>query len=227
MNQTIMFSRIALCAVCCVTTAQPLSGQAPTSEQAPRVLYGAVGGVNFASLSGEIPHSGGNEFGETRTAFLVGGFARLRLSSIFGVEPEILYSRQGADAEEYGGIENRVTVKLDYLEIPVLAVISVPVRSSTVAPSLYAGPALAVRLSCTAEEDPAEGDATEDCGDDLKSTDFGLVFGGDVEIRFGRYSLLAGARYDFGLAGIDESGDYDIKRRVASVILGLGIRPGS
>ncbi len=220
-----VLSRIALSVLCCLAIAQPLSGQVP-SEKAPRALFGAMGGVNFANLSGEIPFSGGAEFGQTRTAFLFGGFARLRLSPIFGVEPEILYSRQGADAQEYGGIENPVTVKLDYLEIPVLAVITLPVGSRSVAPSLFAGPALAVRLSCTAEEDPAEGDATEDCGDDIKSTDFGLVFGGDVEIRFGRYSLLAGARYELGLAAIDESGEYDIKRRVTSVIVGFGISPG-
>ena len=226
MNKTNRLARITLSALCCVAIAQPLSGQAPSDEQGTRTLFGAMGGLNFAKLSGEIPFSGGAEFGQTHTTFVVGGFARLRLSPIFGVEPEILYSRQGSDAAEYGGIENPVTVKLDYLEVPVLAVLTVPVRSNSVAPSLYAGPALAVRLSCTAEEDPAEGDATEDCSDDLKSTDFGLVLGGDVEIRLGRYSLLVGARYELGLTAIDESGDYDVKRRLASVVVGFGISPG-
>src|SRR4249919_385370 len=71
--------------------------------------FGIKGGVNFATLSGDD----NNDLG-TRTSFHIGGLAHLHLSKQFAIQPELMYSGQGADFN--GG-----DIKLSYINIPVIA----------------------------------------------------------------------------------------------------------
>lgn len=71
--------------------------------------FGAKAGLNFATLEGD-----GFEDLDSRTGFLVGLVAELPVSKRFSVQPELLYSGQGATAS------GDRTFKLDYVSLPLM-----------------------------------------------------------------------------------------------------------
>lgn len=74
------------------------------------VNLGAKAGINFATLKGgEHENFGG------RTGFHLGLVAEMPSTSKFSVQPEILYSRQGAT-----GLDGDRTLKLDYVSVPLM-----------------------------------------------------------------------------------------------------------
>ena len=70
--------------------------------------FGLKGGVNFAKLNFE-----GNTDVNTRTSFHLGGLAHFHLSKQFAIQPELMYSGQGAS---YAGGD----IKLSYINVPVI-----------------------------------------------------------------------------------------------------------
>src|SRR6476660_6239978 len=76
--------------------------------QPPDVHFGLKGGVNIASLNVE----NGVDF-NSRASLYIGGLAHIHVSPHFAVQPELYYSGQG-------GKDGGETVRLGYLNIPVL-----------------------------------------------------------------------------------------------------------
>jgi hypothetical protein len=59
--------------------------------QAQSIRFGAKAGVNFASVGGEdVPNL------EGKTGFHIGGLVEILFTEKLGIQPEILYSTQGA-----------------------------------------------------------------------------------------------------------------------------------
>lgn len=79
--------------------------------------FGVKGGVNFTNLT-----SDGFEDNNSRTGFHIGVLAEIPVSDRFSVQPEVLYSTQGAEADRFFGTE-RVNgeYQLDYIQVPVIA----------------------------------------------------------------------------------------------------------
>ncbi len=109
------------------------------------VAIGAKLGLNVADVSVSP-----SEPTDSRTAFAGGASLSIRVLDAFAIQPELLYSQQGAGSSEDG-----VTAFLnqDYLTIPVLAKVVFPIPESAVRPILYVGPyvgpALAFEISCS------------------------------------------------------------------------------
>jgi opacity protein-like surface antigen len=82
------------------------------------VNFGAKAGVNLSNLSSD-------NFTETsmRTGFHLGLLAEIPITNKFSVQPELLYSTQGTEADEItlGGSPTKAEYKMDYLQVPVLA----------------------------------------------------------------------------------------------------------
>jgi hypothetical protein len=105
----------------------------------------------------------------------------------FGIQPELLYSRQGfaVDGE---------AVSFDYLTVPVMAKLYV-----TEGFNIEAGPYLAYLLSLSPSSTVIEG--VQISLDALKGgMDMGVAFGMGYETKMG---LTLGARYALGLSGMD------------------------
>src|SRR5687768_2381617 len=83
---------------------------------AQETKFGVKAGVNFANLSGD------DVFGDnsTKIGFNVGGFAEIKLSEKFAIQPEILYSTQGTKSE-IEGVDDDIFLNLSYLNVPVMA----------------------------------------------------------------------------------------------------------
>ncbi|MBT8320370.1 MAG: PorT family protein [Eudoraea sp.] len=145
-----------------------------------QVKFGAKAGVNFSDITGEMVDSFNG-----RTSIHFGVMSEFTLSDMFALQPELLYSSQGSDYEEE---EFSGTVKVDYLNIPVMAKIYV-------ADGFFfqAGPQVGFLLSATDEYDDEE----DDIKDFLKGTDFGFNLGLGYKLDSG---LQFDARYNIGLS---------------------------
>ncbi len=185
---------------------------------------GVKAGINLAT------HGGGDadEHHKNRTAFIGGGFLTYALMNMLVVQPEVLFSMKGYKWE-HGG--SKWTGKYNYLEIPILFKYQIPMEGS-IRPNLFAGPAPAFLLSAEEEWEYSDhngigftnGDdhsGTTDVKDDTNSFDFGLIFGGGVDIDMGSGMLVFDVRYNLGLTKIDSRDDpNDIKNQVISIVAG-------
>ena len=124
--------------------------------------------------------------------------AEIMVSDMFAVQPELLYSSQGSDYDESDeGFDVSGTVKVDYLNIPVMAKYYVVEGFS-----IEAGPQIGFLLSATDEYDNEEDDIKEF----LKGTDFGVNLGVGYKLENG---LNFGARYNLGLSDNLDVDDFE------------------
>lgn len=177
------------------------NAQTQPTKGSDEISFGVKAGVNFASITGDE-----TDDLSSLTGFHFGGFVNIPVSGNFSVQPEILYSAQGAkyeDSDDYDG-----KFKLNYLNIPVMAKIEVADGFT-----LEAGPQIGFLLSAKDDytyvgPDPGFSDDSgeDDIKDFIKSTDFGINFGLGYEMESG---LSFGARYSLGISNIIDSDDID------------------
>ena len=87
--------------------------------QAVAQNFGFKGGYNYSSLNGEVANDSSLK---GRSGFYVGALLELPLGDVISLQPELVYSRQGA-SWEYKTLGTTTTkdLKMDYLNIPVMA----------------------------------------------------------------------------------------------------------
>ena len=147
--------------------------------------FGIKGGLNVSTLrSTDFSNTIDWDF---RKSVHLGIFLELGLTEKFAIQPELLYSAQGANRNT----DDSVT-KLDYLILPIMAKYYVAQGFS-----VEAGPQLGLLLS--AKE---SGDENLDLKENIKGTDIGLGMG--VGYTFIN-NLVFGTRFVFGLSNLDET----------------------
>ncbi len=175
-----------------------------TAVNAQEVRLGVKGGVNFATFNGD-------NLGDikSRTGFHLGGLVEIPVSERFAVQPEVLYSAQGAEYRDAGtemGVDYdyRVTQKLDYISVPVMAKYYVVDGLA-----IEAGPQVSFLTSSKGEFEGTAGGITvsgdEDL-DDVSGIDFSLGAGASYRLPMG---VFFGARYNFGLTNVNDGDDAD------------------
>jgi hypothetical protein len=171
-----------------------------TDSYAQDISFGAKAGLNFASITGDdVDDLDG------RTAFHVGVVVEISVSDKFSVQPELFYSSQGATmedsyTEEGFNVREDGTIKLDYINLPIMAKYYVAEGFS-----LEAGPQIGFLMNSEAEVDlTVSGDGvsesitiSEDLKDHVKGIDFGFNFGLGYKLENG---LNFDARYNLGLS---------------------------
>lgn len=173
--------------------------------------FGVKGGLNVANLnfSGQGAPSTSSLVG-----FHIGGFAEIKVSDKFSIQPELLYSTQGAKFEI---TQEGVTInsfKLGYINLPVMAKYYVANKFN-----LEVGPQIGFLTSAKAN---ASGlGSTVDVGvkKAFESVDFGLNFGAGYDFT---ENVSAGVRYNVGLSNIAKTEDADndtVKNSVLSLSL--------
>ena len=87
--------------------------------QANAQNFGFKGGYNYSSFNGEVAKD--NTL-KGLSGFYVGALLELPLGDVISLQPEVIYSRQGAAWEQKDILgEFKKDLKLDYLNIPVMA----------------------------------------------------------------------------------------------------------
>ncbi|MBL7108046.1 MAG: PorT family protein [Candidatus Cloacimonetes bacterium] len=170
-------------------------------------------GLNLSTFTGDDADWEGVDK-KMRIGFAIGGFITYEINEMFALQPELYYSMQGAKYKSSEGEDGTLIFKYNYIQVPILAKVNIPVEGS-VAPNIFLGPAIGIKVSSKIwwEE---EGEEEEEDAEDVKSTDFGLVFGAGVE--FGK--ITVDARYNLGLSTIADEGDADDKNSVISLMVG-------
>jgi hypothetical protein len=194
------------------------------------ITIGIKGGIIITDLAVDDPTDPSDL--DTRTSFAVGPFLELGISDVFSIQPEVLYTQKGAkDTED--GVD--LTIKLNYIEVPVLLKARLSPAGSAVRPSVYAGPVVAFESKCEVEGSDGGVSVTLDCVDEdglgleTKSVDFGVALGAGISIPAGSVIVVGDARYTLGLSDINDTAgleEVEIKNRTWSVFLGVGFPVG-
>lgn len=164
----------------------------------PISLYGQVnlgfkGGMSLATIGGA---DAGDDTGY-KTGFGVGAFLEFPVNDVVSIQPELLYMQRGAEETEGGAT---YTIAVDYVEIPVLLRLNVPVEGS-VAPYFLVGPSISFKSGCELryEEDGVEVRLEcEEAEVEIKSIDFAGVVGAGLSFEAGPGNVTVGARYNYG-----------------------------
>jgi len=165
------------------------------------IKFGAKAGLNLATLSGDL------EGVSSRTSFHIGGMAEVMLNDEFAVQPELLYSSQGAKLDDG-------TLAFNYLNLPIMGKYFVS-DEFTIEAGPQFGYLLSAKLKYDSEDNGGGGTTvdetvgrnakinqaamaeTEDVKDDVKSFDYGLNVGASYILENG---INISLRYYLGLA---------------------------
>lgn len=161
-----------------------------TTAQSQEIRLGAKLGLNIASLGGDSYGLG--SLG-SRTSFHIGGLAEIPLSGNFALQPEILYSAEGADWSL--GTLGSSDLKLDYIRVPVLAKYYFIEGLSA-----ELGPSFGVLMNAKAGD--------EDIKDGYNSFDVAIAVGASYRLNMGVFFSL---RYNKGLLNVNDTNESNIK----------------
>jgi hypothetical protein len=156
-----------------------------------------------------------------RFGFNVGLYGQLFSSEVFALQPELLFSTKGSRDEFDGIADETVKFNLNYLDLPVLAVIKLGESAE-----IHAGAYASYLLNANISYEGDLGNGGEDIDrDNFKSYDYGLV--GGFGLNFG--NLQVGARYNYGLVKLADSDAAEIvlgdaKNSVAQVYMAINLR---
>jgi hypothetical protein len=135
--------------------------------------------------------------GNALIGFHAGVYGQFLSSKIFAIQPELLFSTKGYKAQYTEPANQEIKYKLNYLDLPVLAVIKLGDAGE-----IHLGGYASYLLSATISYDPNLTTGINKISkDDLKSYDYGLS--GGLGINFGNFQI--GARYNFGLVSLADS----------------------
>jgi hypothetical protein len=172
---------------------------ASVDMQAQLVKFGFKGGLNYANQNGSnITVNSDNYNTDAITSYHAGLVAELKLTDGFSIQPELLYSTQGAT---YKNAVDEFKNELGYLSIPVLAKIHF---NKTV--SLDLGPQASFLLSERNEFDVKNAETFE----------FGAAAGLTLNVT---KNIFLQGRYVLGLT--EASKDAEVKNSVLQISAGF------
>lgn len=164
---------------------------------------GLKGGLNLASLS--VSENGRNF--QNRAGFFGGLFAHVPVSPQLAIQPEVVYSSQGA---KYTAENIEHNLALNYVNIPVML-------QAMVGRGFFAeaGPQVGFLLNTANKVGNVESGASS--SNDFKKNDVALGFGLGYS---GLSGLGIGARYNLGLTNINNSG---LSNNLKNNVLQIGL----
>nr|WP_314839892.1 porin family protein [uncultured Flavobacterium sp.] len=183
---------------------------------AQEAKFGIKGGLNLATFAGDTD---GLDL-KSKAGLNVGGFVEVKLSEKVSLQPELLYSMQGAKTDDFEVVVDNqiytgdVSINLSYLNIPVMMKYYAAEKFN-----LEVGPQIGFLLSAKTVAKVNSNEAEEDVKDNFESVDFGLNFGAGYDFT---KNISAGLRYNLGLANIGktEAGD---DSKITNSVLSLSL----
>ncbi|MHB8093958.1 MAG: porin family protein [Candidatus Aminicenantales bacterium] len=156
------------------------------------------------------------------TGIMIGGYMTLPVAGNLSIQPEALYIQKGARyMESFDGVDVEASMRIDYIEVPVLAKLEFPSRSA-LTPMVCAGPYAAFKISAK-NKVSAPGYSQEETLEGVKSTDFGLAFGGGLKYDLGNMVLAFELRYHLGLSATNDSEADGVSLRNRTIEAGIGL----
>jgi len=159
------------------------------SANSQKGSFGLKAGANIYKISGLEDFQGST----ARLGLHGGAFYRLPIGSMVYVQPELLYSSEGAKFEEddFTG-----KINLNYINVPLMLQLATPGGFF-----LETGPQAGFLLSAKTKSSDGGQDTEEDIKKNTRSVSFS--WGAGAGYWFGNVGL--GGRYNFGLSGIPQN----------------------
>ncbi len=179
---------------------------------------GAEVGYSRADLTGED-----SDLVASRQGAITGVYLHLPVSSMVSLRPELLFSlRGGRTLALVNESIADVDIELAYLELPVLARLSLP--RGRFRPVVFGGPSVALQIGCDLTILTPTDSLRFTCGEEeasqIREWDLAWVAGAGVEMHFARTTLALQGRYTAGFRSIFE-GAVDLRNRGLAVLFGL------
>lgn len=157
---------------------------------------GLEGGINLANLS-ITPTFNTN----SKTGFMVGGFADIGVSRVVSIKPSVRYISKGFSQQGTGFSYSQT---YSYIEMPLLIKAKLPLQH--VKPYIEVGPTLGIQLSASSELQLNGQVENLDQGAFFSAIDFGLYFGSGAEFRVSPgIDIFSGFGYSLGLTNISKT----------------------
>jgi hypothetical protein len=202
----------------------------PTLQAQSPFQLGIAGGVAISNLDGDDV-----EGAASRTMGYFGGVLVWQPAAMLGFETGVYYVPKGAESDFEG---EDGTIKLNYVEVPVLLRLAFPLAQSSIRPVLTVGGTVAFKASCDLEADAGGASVNIDCdeffellGDEfgvdteVQSVDFGLTAGLAADIPVGERVILSPAvKYTRGLRDVLEIDGFSVDAKNSSFQVGLALR---
>ena len=164
------------------------------------VKFGVKAGLNYANLNGtDITVNAKTYQSEAITSYHAGLIAEIGIVESLSIQPELLYSTQGANYKN--AAEDIITKKVGYLSIPIMAKINL---NKTI--SLELGPQASFILSGKDQFDP----------NDSNTFDFSVAGGLGIKVTS---NIFISGRYGLGLTEVSK--DAKTKNSVIQVSAGI------
>lgn len=196
-------NRYVLTAVALLVSAAPAAAQG--------LEFGIKGGMNISSTSNvsEITSTSDGDAGRSFGPIL-GGFVNVKLGiANLSVQPEVLVNWKGASLED-----GDQSLRLTYLDIPLLVKLTAPAGGDDRALYVIAGPTIGFNLRAAVRDDDGNDDLIDS---DIKSNEMGITFGGGLQAR----RWLIEGRFTEGLTNIAKDSSDTVKTRTIAVLFGL------
>lgn len=188
------------------------------------------GGITSSTFYGDDAEPGTGEEKGSRTGFFGGANLTIPVAERFAIAPGLYYVQKGV---QYTEASDEFTVKNNYFEIPLLAMVILSANPNSLAVNIFAGPTIGFEIGCDVEVSSGGSSASADCDDagldERQTTDFGVVAGAGISFPVGeRLSIALNGGVDFGLRTLD-SGDPadDLKNRSIFGGVSVGIPLGN
>ncbi|WP_445457784.1 porin family protein [Flavobacterium sp. HNIBRBA15423] len=186
--------KIAATLALLLTTSLAVNAQSKDSN----AEFGFKGGVNFSNMYTEDVDDN-----NVLTSFNAGIYAKLPLTDAIAIQPELLYSRKGAELV-YDNVfaEGTAKFKLNYIELPILLKFNLTDNFN-----IHAGPYFAYLIDAqvTNETDDGTFDFEDNYdNDDFNKFDYGLSAGVGLDFE----SIGIGVRYNYGLQTVGKDRDF-------------------
>jgi hypothetical protein len=178
--------------------------------------FGIKGGIDLGTFSGADKSVGGVD--PTHYTGFAGGISyRIGLIAGLALQPELMYIQKGAIYEDPN---NKITMKLQYLDIPVLVKFNFPIP--VVSPYIEGGVSYGMPFSAKEKDEQITngmtGASSETNIKHVTKSDFSIVFGAGVDLLF----LDLDARYVLGQKKLSDVSDAKIFNQ--GFILTAGLR---
>lgn len=165
---------------------------------------GIKAGANIGKIDGKSFRE------EFKYGYHIGGFAEIKLSKKFALQPEVLWSQVNSDTSSQFSqiyqLKNLDNVKLGYLSIPLL--LNYKVANFL---SLQAGPQFGILVDKSRT-------TLQNGGDAFKKGDFSMM--GGAQIKLANFRIYG--RYNIGLSNINDIDNKD-KWKSQGFQLGVGL----
>jgi hypothetical protein len=187
--------------------------------QGERAAVGAQVGYSRADLTGRNA-----DLVDSRQGAITGVYLHVPMNRMLSVRPELNFSlRGGRTVARVEGSETiaLIDIELAYLELPVLARLTLP--RGRFRPAIFGGPSAGVQIGCDFLIILPTDSLRRTCGqkdtNGVRKWDVGWIAGAAIEMHLPRTTLALQGRYSSGFRSVLET--VDLRNRGMAVLFGL------